>query len=195
MSQQGDAPRLSLRRAGIFYVVLSLLGLAGMARWGGGERLAPGGLGACLAYGIGGGLLLAGMGRLSARVPRLRTVWAELGRLVGPMSVARRTGLAGLSGTGEELLFRGAVQPLLGIWVTSILFAALHTGPRPREMLPWTFSALLAGLLLGWIAESPGGLGAAILAHALTNYFGFGLVWQLAEEERAKWRRSGPGAG
>src|SRR5687768_2300463 len=27
---------------------------------------------------------------------------------------------------GEEILFRGAVQPYLGIWLTSIAFIALH---------------------------------------------------------------------
>ena len=27
---------------------------------------------------------------------------------------------------GEELLFRGAIQPYVGIWVTSLLFIALH---------------------------------------------------------------------
>jgi uncharacterized protein len=30
------------------------------------------------------------------------------------------------AGVGEELLFRGAIQPLIGIWLTSVIFIAIH---------------------------------------------------------------------
>jgi membrane protease YdiL (CAAX protease family) len=31
-----------------------------------------------------------------------------------------------LAGTGEEILFRGAIQPVFGLWFTSIFFAIVH---------------------------------------------------------------------
>jgi len=46
------------------------------------------------------------------------------GGLGGPAGVAA---LALLPGLCEELLFRGALQPRLGLLVTSVLFAAIHT--------------------------------------------------------------------
>ena len=30
------------------------------------------------------------------------------------------------AGVGEELLFRAGIQPLLGVWVTSVLFVSIH---------------------------------------------------------------------
>jgi len=33
------------------------------------------------------------------------------------------------AGIGEELLFRGAIQPLLGLWLTSVIFALVHIQP------------------------------------------------------------------
>ena len=46
------------------------------------------------------------------------------GGLGGPAGIAA---LALLPGVCEELLFRGALQPRLGLLVTSLLFAAIHT--------------------------------------------------------------------
>jgi len=47
------------------------------------------------------------------------------------------------AGVGEELLFRAGVQPLLGVWVTSILFVAIHGYLNPVN---WRMS--LYGLLV-----------------------------------------------
>jgi len=38
------------------------------------------------------------------------------------------------AGIGEEILFRGAVQPLLGIWLTSIIFVAIHGYLNPSNL-------------------------------------------------------------
>lgn len=34
--------------------------------------------------------------------------------------------IAACAGIGEELLFRATIQPVLGIWLTALLFVALH---------------------------------------------------------------------
>src|SRR3712207_7585562 len=43
------------------------------------------------------------------------------------------------AGLGEETLFRGAVQPVLGILPTSILFASMHVQYGPSLLLGYVF--------------------------------------------------------
>jgi uncharacterized protein len=67
-----------------------------------------------------------------------------------------------LAGIVEEILFRGALVPRLGIIVTAILFAALHT------QYGITFASLevfVLGLGLGWLRVKSGTL-TCIIAHA-----------------------------
>ena len=47
------------------------------------------------------------------------------------------------AGAGEEILFRGAIQPYLGIWITAILFVALH-----GYINPFNCSISIFGILL-----------------------------------------------
>lgn len=54
-----------------------------------------------------------------------------------------------LNGIGDELLFRGILQPRIGIWLSSIVFTLVHM-PYDWITLLWT---LAASLLLGWIAR------------------------------------------
>jgi membrane protease YdiL (CAAX protease family) len=68
-----------------------------------------------------------------------------------------------LAGVGEEVLFRGAVQPELGLIATSLVFGAFHVGGRLTMALGiW---AACTGALLGWLAIATGGLLAPIVAH------------------------------
>lgn len=71
--------------------------------------------------------------------------------------------LLGLSaGIGEEITLRGALQPKLGLALTSLLFAALHVQYSWFGML----SILAFGLILGVIRQRSSTT-AAILVHAL----------------------------
>ncbi len=65
----------------------------------------------------------------------------------------------GLSaGIGEELLLRGAIQPRFGIFITSLLFAILHT--------QYGLTFVLVGLfLIGFL------LGAVLVAIAILGFF------------------------
>jgi len=54
--------------------------------------------------------------------------------------------LAVASGVGEEILFRGALQPVFGIFFTSILFAIVHV---QYGLTPITLAVFLLGLILG----------------------------------------------
>jgi membrane protease YdiL (CAAX protease family) len=77
--------------------------------------------------------------------------------------------LALASSVGEELFFRGALQPWLGLLPTTALFALVHIGPGLR-FLPWTVSAFVAGLGFGLLFQTFGDLGAPIAAHFTINY-------------------------
>ena len=76
--------------------------------------------------------------------------------------------LAVLSGVGEEVLFRGALQPEVGIVAASLLFGMLHIGPD-RRYLFWTAWAIGAGFLFGGLYAWTGGILAPVAAHALHN--------------------------
>ena len=68
------------------------------------------------------------------------------------------------AGIGEEITLRGALQPKLGIALTSLLFAALHVQYSWYGML----SILVFGLILGVIRKRSSTT-AAILVHTLHN--------------------------
>jgi membrane protease YdiL (CAAX protease family) len=80
------------------------------------------------------------------------------------------------SGIGEEMLFRGAVQPEFGLVVAALAFGLVHIGPDRRYLL-WTAWAVLAGFLFGFLYEFSGGLLAPVIAHATHNAATF-LLWK-----------------
>jgi uncharacterized protein len=75
--------------------------------------------------------------------------------------------LIGLSaGIGEETLFRGAVQPRLGIVLASTLWAAVHVQYGPSVLLIYIFVLSLAlGFLRGRINTT-----ATLITHATYNF-------------------------
>lgn len=70
------------------------------------------------------------------------------------------------AGVGEEILFRGAIQPLLGIWLTAIFFVAIHGYLNPMK---WRL--MIYGIYMTLIIAGIGylkihmGLITAITAH------------------------------
>lgn len=74
--------------------------------------------------------------------------------------------LLGLAaGIGEEVLFRGALQPRFGIALSTGLWVLLHT----QYELTWVMLGLaLMGFLLGWLRNRYGTV-AAIITHAVYN--------------------------
>lgn len=172
-------PRLTqdqvLRAAALFYAAMTVVAmLVGLATdnpllW----RRRPERLGVVLEE-LGLGLAL-GAGVLLAS--SLWTRWTSWGRsferlvrdLFGPLRWSDCFVLALLSSLGEELLFRGGLQPILGLYPTSVLFALAHW-PRDRSLIPWTAMAGALGLVFGLMAERSGQLTGPIAAHFLVNF-------------------------
>ncbi len=126
-----------------------------------------------LVVSLGLGLMLGLAVVAATRVLVTHTQWArelhhELRAIVGDLSAGEILWLALLSGLAEELFFRGAMQPVLGLWLTSLIFGAVHTGPK-RVFLAWSVWAFVMGVLLGAIFELTGVLWGAVLAHAWIN--------------------------
>lgn len=77
------------------------------------------------------------------------------------------------AGVGEELLFRGALQPILGIWWASFIFTLAHFRSGQFHSMNWqkliyATSVFIGGLFLGYVFLEIG-LIAAIVTHAIVN--------------------------
>ncbi len=66
----------------------------------------------------------------------------------------------------EEILFRGALQPVFGLVPTSIFFAVLHV---QYSLTPATIIIFVVGLGLGWLRQRQS-TSAAIIAHFVYNF-------------------------
>jgi membrane protease YdiL (CAAX protease family) len=110
---------------------------------------------------------------LASRIMTRATDWGEamaraLGESLGRVSIPDALLLAAASGLGEELFFRGALQPRVGLMVATLLFGCVHFVPR-RELLPWTGFAIAAGALFGVTFEWTGNIVAPVVAHTVVN--------------------------
>ncbi len=112
-----------------------------------------------------------------------RRVTEMLAEIIGPLTSREIAVLAATSGLAEEMLFRGAMQPSLGLWVTSLIFGMAH-GYFDRTLLPWTVMAAVVGLGLGSLTLWTGSLLAPVLAHFTVNYFEFHALNRIAKRER-----------
>jgi uncharacterized protein len=123
-----------------------------------------------LGLGLGVGLAVVGFTRLSSRWFRWAARLSEEFRgLLGELNAREALVVALLSSIGEETLFRGLLQPALGLWLGSAVFGLLHVGPNPR-FLPWTVMAFFAGLIFGGLCLWTGNLLAATVAHTTINF-------------------------
>ena len=135
-----------------------------------------------VAVGLGVVILTRLGDRLLSWVRRANDEFREL---LGPFTPVQGIGLALLSGFAEELLFRGALWPHLGLIGTSLLFGLVHVVPR-RALLLYPAFAAAVGFLFGLLRSGSGSVLPAMLAHALIN--GINLVWL------AKARAANPAA-
>jgi membrane protease YdiL (CAAX protease family) len=121
--------------------------------------------------GLGAALALAGLNLWMLRHAPTNWVVSSVRRIYGDVLVPlfaplgpRVAVFVGLSaGVGEELFFRGLLQPLVGVTLASLLFGLAHVAGR--GMVGFGIWATLMGAALGGLAVATGGLIAPMIAH------------------------------
>lgn len=168
-------PKALATKSTIVYGVMTLIGLAVLAfghknlgaavQWPDDARAA---VRLVTIGGLGAGLLLILSYFFEDWFSSFRDLKAVMMRFLGPVSVPMALYLAVITAFGEELLFRGAIQPFAGLVLTSVLFGLLHMG-QDGLVSAWSIWALVAGLLLGWMYEETASLWPPIVAHFVVN--------------------------
>ena len=124
-------------------------------------------------YSLSAGLTFGALLVLMTRVSVHYFEWArQLHRALRPfchgLSLPAVVLLALLSACGEELLFRGLLQPLMGLVPQAVVFGLLHYLPGPSRWV-WVGWATAVGVALGGLFAASGSLLGPIAAHALVN--------------------------
>lgn len=98
-----------------------------------------------IGYGLMFGFTYAFIPMLFMQAPIFDTLDNRLENLFKHLKLTVTKGilLSICAGVGEELFFRAALQPYLGIWITSIFFVAIH-----GYLNPWNWKFSLYGLLI-----------------------------------------------
>jgi len=112
-----------------------------------------------------------------------KTDWGEkleefFASLLVPISIPGILILALSSSIGEELLFRGVLQNLVGLIPSSIIFGLVHV-PMNKVMIPWTLIAMMMGFALGGLYIYSGNLLAPVLFHFLINVLN---IWTINQK-------------
>ncbi len=122
-----------------------------------------------LATGLAAALVLVVLSRVVTVRTRMGSLLARrLAETLGPLSAGETLLLALASGIGEELFFRGALQPVVGLLPASLLFGVAHLVPSWPLAL-WSLFACGAGLLFGMLFQHTGNLLAPVVAHVAVN--------------------------
>jgi hypothetical protein len=122
-----------------------------------------------VALGLALGLAIVGLSQLWTRIwPSGEAVARMLGETLGELRLHECALLALASGFAEEMFFRGALQPELGLIAASIVFGLAHLVPRWPLVL-WSLFAIAIGLVFGSVFDWTGSLWAPAVAHVVVN--------------------------
>lgn len=173
-------PPSMVRTAALFYAAMTVgafvwAGLAGRLPFWVGE---PPNLESLVRWGAAGvlfGLCVVIISHLVMRFGFAQRMAHTFAAVLGPLSWGQAFLLALLSGIAEELLFRGAMQPTLGLGLTCLVFMLVHW-PMTPALIPWTISAGLLGLGLGWGFEASGHVLGPVMAHFTINFVNLKLL-------------------
>ncbi|MEC9071682.1 MAG: CPBP family intramembrane glutamic endopeptidase [Myxococcota bacterium] len=127
--------------------------------------------------GSGAGLMLVVGTHLLRDWPPMTEMKSLMSQTLGRPGTITITVLAVTSSVADEILFRGAIQPLLGLVVTSLIFGLVHGGLSPRFRV-WVGFATVGGFVLGGLSDFTGNLLAPMLCHLTLNYFNLHVITQ-----------------
>ena len=126
--------------------------------------------------GLAFGLAIVFLSRLAVHsMEWARVLHREFHAVVHELSSREIFLLAAASSIGEELFFRGALLPAVGLLPSSALFAAMHVRAQWR-FLPWTIMSFIMGLAMGLMYMKIGDLGAPIVAHFTINLLNLNYI-------------------
>ena len=129
-----------------------------------------------IALGVISGLIVILISIISTRLFRvIRELENEFRIILGRLSIFDIVVIAMISSIAEETLFRGLLQPFLGLTITSLIFGLLHF-PIKQTLLPWTIFAIGMGFLLGGLYLYTESLITPIIAHCLVNLVN---IWRI----------------
>jgi membrane protease YdiL (CAAX protease family) len=176
----------------------SLIGLAwGLGRWFGIDPLAHCDWSlASLAWGSAATIPMFALFAVSYRWPLgpLRHIKRLLIETLGPSLAACRwydlALLAAVAGISEELLFRGVLQPHLGLVASNVFFGLAHSISPLYAVLAGGM-----GLYLGWLLDATGNVLAPIVTHGLYDFLAFIVVARDYRRTAATNARQSAGAG
>ena len=88
------------------------------------------------------------------------------------------------AGVGEEFLFRGVLQTYWGVWITAVIFVAIHgyLDPRDRKMLIYGITMTVFIGILGYL-KIYAGLIAPMVAHMVIDII---LLYHLSTDKTLK---------
>jgi membrane protease YdiL (CAAX protease family) len=159
------------RIATLFYVVVAFASVVYAFLFGHldrllGERAATG---EDLLLGLGTGLAIVIATNLALMWSKAVQRAADaMGHFLGPLGAGVSVYLALLSGFAEELCFRGALWPHLGLIGTTVLFGVLHAVPS-RALALYPLFAAFGGLLFGILRQRTGSVWPPVVAHFTVN--------------------------
>ena len=124
-----------------------------------------------IGYGLMFGYVYGFLSILLTQAPYFNELNGRMERFLGSLKLTFIQGLflSLCAGFGEELFFRGALQPYLGVWITSILFVAIHGYLNPMNWRKSLYGLIvLPFIVLLSLGFEFFGLGFAISVH--TSY-------------------------
>ncbi len=129
-----------------------------------------------LIVGISLGITSAAVAHFVLSMPFMRTINTKYVNMFSQFKLGWNEILfvSFCAGVGEEILFRGAIQPLIGIVLTSVVFVAIHGYLNPKEWRISVYGITLTGVIcaMGYASKHFGIL-SAIIAHFMID------VWLL----------------
>lgn len=138
---------------------------------------------------------LLGMGLSLGTTMGLAEVWPRFGRalersgmragdeVLEAMGLPVMALVVAAAGFGEEMLFRGGLQPSVGLFLAALAFGMAHGAWSPRELWAYVLAAWMAGLCFGGVYLFSGFLWSPIIAHAGHN---LAVTFYLVYRRRSK---------
>lgn len=117
---------------------------------------------------------------------RAQVTWM-VGELFGKATLLELASISVAAGVGEELLFRGALQPLaerwwgpaIGLIAVSLLFGAAHAASTTYFLL-----ATGVGLYLGWLSQRFDDLVTPMFVHSAYDFAALAVLRNRVASER-----------